>query len=219
MSDTKYIAIADDHTLFRKGLASLINLLPGYKVLFDTANGQELCDSIKPSAVPDIVLLDINMPVKDGYETAQWLQVNYPGVIILALSTMDSDAAIIKMIRSGAKGYLLKDTDPEELKVAFNEVSRNGYYYNDLITRKVMRSLNHLDDKKSEVHTLSSLNDREINFMKLCCSEKSYKEIAGEMFVSERTVDGYRESVFRKINVTSRVGVVMYAMKNGMVNV
>lgn len=214
-----YIAIADDHTMFRKGLESLINLFPGYKVLFDAGDGKEFIEKLKPKYLPDIALLDITMPEMDGYATAQWLKINYPEVSVLALSTMDSDAAIIKMIRSGAKGYVLKDADPEELRQAFKEVMISGFYYNDKITRKVMRSLSEIDNKESHVYGLSSLNERETAFIKLCCSEKTYKEIAADMFVSERTVDGYRESVFGKLGVGSRVGVVMYAIKNGLVKI
>src|SRR5579875_4092592 len=109
MPDTKYIAIVDDHTMFRKGLVSLINFFPDYKVLFDAANGKDFINQLKPKHVPDIVLLDITMPEMDGYATADWIRVNHPEMKILALSTMDSETAIIKMIRHGAKGYLLKD--------------------------------------------------------------------------------------------------------------
>jgi DNA-binding NarL/FixJ family response regulator len=217
MIDTKYIAIADDHTLFRKGLMSLINLFPGYKVLFDASDGKEFIELLKEKSLPDIALLDIVMPKMDGYATSKCLKINYPQIKVLALSTMDSDAAIIKMIRNGAKGYVLKDADPEELRQAFKEVLSSGYFYNDAITRKVMRSINDLDNLKADVFSFSSFNEREEQFVKLCCSEKTYKEIADEMFVSERTVDNYRESVFKKINVSSRVGIVMYAIKNGMV--
>ncbi|SDF00145.1 response regulator transcription factor [Chitinophaga filiformis] len=217
MPDTKYIAIVDDHTMFRKGLSILINLFPAYEVLFEAANGKELIDKIDPDRLPDIVLLDVNMPDMDGYASAEWLRVNYPDVKVLALSTMDAETAIIKMIRHGAKGYILKDAEPAELKQAFDEVLTLGYYYNELVTRKVMQSINHLIDEKSPLNAIVKLSDREMEFMRLACSEKSYQVIAKEMFVSERTVDGYREALFKKLNVSTRVGLVLYAVRNNLV--
>jgi DNA-binding NarL/FixJ family response regulator len=217
MSEIKYIAIVDDHTMFRKGLSILINLFPAYEVLFEAANGKELIDKIDPDRLPDIVLLDVNMPDMNGYASAEWLRVNYPDIKVLALSTMDADTAIIKMIRHGAKGYILKDAEPAELKQAFDEVLALGYYYNELVTRKVMQSISHLVDEKSPLNAIVKLSDREMEFMRLACSEKSYQVIAKEMFVSERTVDGYRESLFKKLNVSTRVGLVLYAVKNNLV--
>lgn len=217
MNDTKYIAIADDHTLFRKGIISLINLFPNYKILFDAGDGEEFINKLKQSALPDIALLDISMPKKDGFQTAEWLRVNYPEINILALSTMEAETSIIKMIKHGAKGYVLKDAEPGELKHAFDEVISRGFYYNDLVTRKVLQSIHLLADDKSEINTLIKLSARELSFLKLACSEKSYHEISKEMFVSERTVDGYRDALFRKLNISTRVGLVMYAIKHGIV--
>ncbi|PSL33521.1 response regulator transcription factor [Chitinophaga ginsengisoli] len=217
MSEIKYIAIVDDHTMFRKGLSILINLFPAYEVLFEAANGKELIDKIDPDRLPDIVLLDVNMPDMDGYASAEWLRVNYPDIKVLALSTMDAETAIIKMIRHGAKGYILKDAEPDELKQALDEVLTLGYYYNELVTRKVMQSINHLVDEKSPLNAIVKLSDREMEFIRLACSEKSYQVIAKEMFVSERTVDGYREALFKKLNVSTRVGLVLYAVKNNLV--
>lgn len=203
--------------MFRKGLASLINLFPAYKVLFDAANGKDFIAQLKPPHLPDIVLLDITMPEMDGYATADWIRSNHPGIKIIALSTMDSDTAIIKMIRHGAKGYVLKDAEPAELKTAFDEVLSKGFFYNDMVTRKIMQSINQLADERSNVNAFVKLSDREIQFLKLVCSDKTYQQIAAEMFLSERTIDGYREALFQKLNVASRVGLVMYAIKNGIV--
>ncbi len=141
MSEIKYVALVDDHTMFRKGLAVLINLFPQYKVLLDVGNGQEFIDQLDPDNLPDILLLDINMPVMDGYATAAWVHANHPDIRILALSTMDSDTTIIKMIQQGARGYILKDADPKELQVAFEEILAKGYYYNEILTRKVIQSI------------------------------------------------------------------------------
>jgi DNA-binding NarL/FixJ family response regulator len=215
MSDPKYIALVDDHTMFRKGLAVLINLFPNYRVLMDVANGREFIDQLQPDLLPDIVLLDIHMPVMDGYATAGWLHENYPDMSVLALSTMDSDTTIIKMIQRGARGYILKDADPKELQVAFEEILAKGYYYNEILTRKVIQSIH--QGGHDSGNAFPKLTDREMEFLKHACSEKNYQQIANEMYVSERTVDGYRESLFRKFNVTNRVGLVLYAIKNQLV--
>ncbi|HLK27912.1 MAG TPA: response regulator transcription factor [Puia sp.] len=219
MSDMKYVAIVDDHTMFRKGLASLVNLFPNYKVLFDATNGQDFIKQLQPRSLPDIVLLDIAMPEMDGYATANWIRANYPEIKILALSTMDAETAIIKMIKNGAKGYVLKDAEPAELKRAFDEVLSLGYYYNDLVSRKIIQSVNLLTEDNNKISTFANLNERELAFIKLACSEKTYFEIAKEMFLSERTIDGYRDALFKKLNVTTRVGLVMYAIKNGLVKI
>ncbi len=215
MSDVKYVTLVDDHTMFRKGLAVLINLFPQYKVLMDVGNGREFIDQLQPDHLPDIVLLDIHMPVMDGYATAAWLHANHPDIKVLALSTMDSDTTIIKMIHQGARGYILKDADPNELQVAFSEILAKGYYYNELLTRKVIQSFHTAGADNS--NALPRLTDREMEFLKHACSEKNYQQIANDMFVSERTVDGYRESLFKKFNVTNRVGLVLYAIKNQLV--
>ena len=215
MNDLKYVALVDDHTMFRKGLAILINLFPRYKVLMDVGNGREFIDQLNTERLPDIVLLDIHMPVMDGYATAAWLKENYPKIHVLALSTMDSDATIIKMIHQGARGYILKDADPKELQLAFEEILAKGYYYNEILTRKVIQSI-HQGGSDSN-NALPKLTDREMDFLKHACSEKNYQQIANEMFVSERTVDGYRESLFKKFNVTNRVGLVLYAIRNQLV--
>lgn len=217
MSEQKQIAIVDDHALFRKGLVMLINLFPNYRVLFDAINGIDFISQINSDNLPDIVLMDISMPEMDGYATTQWIQKNFPQIKVLALSTMDAETAIIKMIKNGAKGYILKDADPAELKLAFDEVLSLGYFYNEFITRKVLHSVNLLIDDKNSTGTFVKLSEREIDFLKLACTELTYKEIADKMFVSVRTVEGYRDTLCEKLDLKTRVGLAIYAIKNGVV--
>jgi DNA-binding NarL/FixJ family response regulator len=216
MSRKKYIAIVDDHTMFRKGLAALINFFPNYEVLFDAGNGKEFIEQLQAKQLPDIVLLDITMPEMDGYATAEWIKDNHPDIKTLALSTMDADTAIIRMIKSGAKGYVLKDAEPAELQMAFDEVLSRGYFYNDFVSRKVLNAVSQLTDAKDETATFAHLTARETEFLKYACTEMSYKEIADKMFVSVRTVEGYRDSLCEKLDLKSRVGLAMYAVKNGI---
>jgi DNA-binding NarL/FixJ family response regulator len=219
MTNSTDIAIIDDHTMFRKGLATLINLFPNYSVLFDAANGKDFIAQLNPKKLPGIVLMDITMPDMDGYATTEWLRKNYPDIKVLALSTMDSEAVIIKMIKSGAKGYVLKDADPSELRFAFDELMSQGYFYNELITRKVMGAVVQLVDDKNPVSLFAKLSEREIEFLKYACTEMTYKEIADKMFVSARTVEGYRDALCEKLNLKSRIGLAMYAIKNQIVTV
>ena len=215
----KNIVIVDDHIMFRQGLTHLINLFPNYQVSFDAGNGREFIEKLSSHPLPDIVLLDISMPEMDGFDTAQWIRLHYPDMKVLALSMLDSDASIIRMIKNGARGYILKDANTDELKLAFKEVIDKGYYYNDVVSRKLLQSINLIvNDNPTNIDFLK-LTDREVHFLSLICSEKSYKEIAGEMYVSERTVDGYRDALFKKLNIHTRVGLVLYAIKNGMVRI
>ena len=209
------VALADDHVLIRNGLAGLINSFEGYTVLFQAANGQELIDMLQASPRPDIVLLDINMPKKDGYETAQWLKQNHPDVKILALSMYDNETAIIRMLKYGAKGYILKDAEPSELRSALDD--NKGYHYSEMVTGHLISTISKLNEDEKAKNALL-LTDREIEFLKFICSELTYKEIADQMFISPRTVDGYRETMFEKLNIKTRVGLALYAVKNGIVN-
>ena len=221
MNQTRTIAIVDDHLMFRKGLVALINLFPGYQVLFDAGSGEECIHMLQglDGHPPDILLMDIVMPGTEGYAATAWVRDNHPDIRVLALSTMDAEIAIIGMIRSGAKGYILKDSDPAELKKAFDEVMSLGYYYNDLVSRKILRSAHLIAEDSRSPEMPGRLSTREIEFLQLICSEKTYADIAKDMFVSERTVDGYRDALFRKLNIGSRVGLVLYAIRNGIAKV
>ncbi len=219
MNSVRKIAIVDDHTMFRKGLSGLVSLFSGYEVIFDVGGGAECIRLLEGGLVPDILLMDIAMPGMDGYAATAWVRDHLPEVRVVALSTMDSEMSIIRMIRNGARGYLLKDSDPSELKRAFEDVLGLGYYYNDLVSRKIIQSVHLLAQESQGPVPGSRMSDRELHFLQLACSEKTYAEIARDMFVSERTVDGYRDSLFKKLNVSSRVGLVLYAIRNGVVRV
>ena len=210
------VVLTDDHILLRNGLAELVKNL-GHTVLFQADNGKDFIQKLQPSSIPDIVLLDINMPEMDGYQTAQWLKLHYPTVKVLTITMYDNDSAIIRMLRSGAKGYILKDSDPIELQAAIDALMTTGFYYSDLVSGKLIYAITQLDDEGSELKTLIQLNDREREFLKYACSELTYKEIADKICVSPRTIDGYRDNLFEKLHLKTRVGLVIYAIKNGIV--
>ena len=205
------IALVDDHILLRKSLAMMIGLLPGFEVMTQAANGKDLIRQLHKRTLPDIVLTDITMPFMDGFEITRWLKQYYPQVKVIGLSMHAHEATVKRILNNGARAYLLKDTDPGELAAALRQVSITGYYYNEWITPDLSTHA----DKNNPPPVM--LNEKELMFLRWTCTEKSHKEIAAEMCVSPRTVDGYRDALFRKLNVCSRVGMVMYALKNDIV--
>jgi DNA-binding NarL/FixJ family response regulator len=204
------IAIVDDHTLFRNGVAALMGEFAELKVVFEAANGQQMQQLLLKSELPHVILMDINMPVMDGYEATSFLKQYYPKILVLALSMYEDDKSVIKMIKSGACGYVLKQSKPRELLEAIQSIVQKGVFINEIVSGKLIRSIS------SNINELK-LSNRELEFLKLCCSEMSYKEIADLMFVSPRTVDNYRESLFQKLNLKTRSGLVLYAIKNEIV--
>lgn len=214
---TQYsIAIVDDHQIVSEAIAGLINGMPQFNVLYEVRNGRELVNKFSNKKnVPDLVLLDINMPIMNGFETAAWLQEEHPELPFVALTMNDDDESIIKMLRLGAKGYLIKDIDSDELLVALDEVIKKGFYYTDLVTSKLLLNLG---DKKSAVKAIE-MKEKELEFIRLVCTEMTYKEIAEAMYVSPKTIDGYRDALFQKLDVKNRIGLVMFAIKQGWVEV
>ena len=210
------VAIADDHSLLRNALAKLINTFEEYTVVMEADNGKDLSEKIVKNVLPDIVLLDINMPVMDGFETTQWLRKKYPHIKILALSMLSDERTIIKIFRLGAKGYLLKNTDPKELKEALDAVMNKNVYLSEYVSGKLVSGLHNDPDEDLKP---AVLNEKEREFLRWTCSELSYKDIAEKMFLSYRTIDDYRQSLFNKLKVHSRVGLVMYAIKNKIAEV
>ena len=208
------IAIADDHTMLRKGIVGLLRTSDKFEIVAEAGNGQELIDLIgKLKEHPDVCMLDVNMPVLDGYKTLVKLKEIYPLMKFLILSMNDSEFAIIKMLRNGANGYLLKEDDPEELKRAIEYVAENDFYHSAL-TSAHLRGIRKSGDKYKAI----AMNTNEQTFLELCCTEMVYKEIAAQMGLSVRTVEGYRDELFQKLGVNTRTGLVIYALKNGMVN-
>ncbi|PRY09837.1 LuxR family two component transcriptional regulator [Pontibacter ummariensis] len=210
ISTTK-VALVDDHKLFRKGIMELINGFSGYSVTLEAENGKDFIRKLFPENIPSIVLLDISMPVMDGFETAKWLQENHPDVKILALSMSNDEETVLRMLKCGVDGYILKNADPSELRMALDALETNGSYYSNSISDILKRDLK--GNKQGIVH----LTDREIEFLKLACTELPYKSFAPIMNVSKRVVESTREILFKKLEVVSRIGLVTYAIKYGIV--
>jgi len=211
MGTKKTIAIVDDHILIAQAIKGIIANFDNFETICECENGQELIDKITThNALPDIVLLDISMPVMDGFQTADWLQKNHPEVLVMVLSMQNDEQSVIKMVRNGAKSYLLKNSHPRELESALLKLVENGFYYPEWASKIIFSSIN-----KTSNEALSKLTEREKEFLKYTITEKSYKEIAELMFCSPRTVESYRDNLFEKLNLKTRVGLAVYAIKNG----
>ena len=206
------VAIVDDHLLINKALQNMISEEHEFEVLMTAKNGEDFIRALEKSQThPDVTLMDINMPFKNGIETTKHLSEHYPDLKIIALTMDDDEATIIKMIKAGAKGYLLKDMQPRNLFQAIKTVQEKGVFYTDFVTQSL------LNVKTEETRTrqiIEDLKERELYFIKLSCSEMTYKQIADIMCLSPKTIDGYRDSVFVKLDVKSRVGMVLFAVAN-----
>lgn len=212
MSGNIKIALADDHTLFRKGVEELIEDFDNMEVLYSVGNGNELIAKLSSGVLPDICLLDINMPELNGFETAKKIKHQWPLIKILAVSVYDSEFNIIGMLRAGAGGYILKDAQPDALRKAIEGIYENDFYHSELVTGKILHQI----ISQPQAVSSAQLNEKEILFLKHCCTEMTYREIADIMNISHRTIDGYRDQLFEKLNIKSRTGLVMYALKTGI---
>lgn len=209
----KTIVIVDDHILIAKAISSIIDQFPRYRVLYECENGKVLQERFHLSGhIPDIVLLDVSMPEMDGFETADWLFKNYPAVLIMALTMQGDDKTLLRMIKCGARGYIQKNVHPAELERALDSLTARGYYYSDWAASRIFQSLS--PDDENPVNNL--LSNREKEFLRYTCTELTYKEIAEKMVCSPRTVESYRDTLFEKLGVKTRVALALYAVKIGL---
>ena len=212
------VALADDHVLLRNALATLIDNFGNCKVIHESNNGKELIDYLQKGCLPDVAIIDLNMPAMDGYETAKFLQENYPTIQVLMLTMYDAELSLIRLLQAGVKGFLKKDVHPSELKFAIQSVVQAGYYYSNHTTGKLVNLFRNNTANKNNLQNLM-LSDQELQFLKLACSDFTYKEVAQKMGLNPRSVDNLRDQLFIKLDVKSRVGLAMVAIKNGIVNI
>jgi DNA-binding NarL/FixJ family response regulator len=206
------IGIAEDFELIRKGFANLIKEM-GIVVVVDAANGKELIHQLNTKSV-DIVLMDISMPEMDGVKTTLWLLKNKPNIRVIALSISDDEYSVLRMVRAGARGYLLKSASPDDLKRAIMEVHEKGFYFSDLVSSKLIRSMN-----GNNLEEPSLLTEREIGFLKLASTDMTYREIGQKLNVSTRTVESWAALICEKLNVKSRISLVLFAIKNRIISI
>ncbi|CAM3661850.1 response regulator transcription factor [Flavobacterium gelidilacus] len=203
------IVLVEDHTLLSQAIAGIVDKFESFKVSYLCKNGAELVEQFKSkNNIPEIVLMDINMPIMNGIETTEWITKNHPEVAVLALTVEEDENTILKMVRAGAKGYLLKDVDKQTLEIALLRIIETGVYHSNIVTDALMNSVTGKNQEEA------TLKENEIEFLKLICTELTYKEVADKMNLSPKTIDGYRDNLFVKLNVKNRIGLVLYAIKH-----
>jgi DNA-binding NarL/FixJ family response regulator len=216
------VALVDDHQLMRSGLAAMIGALDGYKVISEASDGEEFIEQLKSGPIPDIAVVDLHMPIMDGWETIEWLTKNHPEIKTLALTFDASDDAMVRAIRNGARGFMLKTARPKLFQTALDSLVLTGYYHDDSLHKTMMRSKDlqeAMDKQRAEIQR--KLTDKEMRFLELVCSEDelTYQEIAQEMGIGRRTIEYLRTSLFEKFDVKSKTGLVLFAVRWGLVKV
>lgn len=207
------LAFADDHTMLRKGLIRLVQILGNYSILFEAENGEEVINSVKRNLIPDILVLDVNMGDKDGLYVAQWLNKHFPLVKILVLSMYSDETTILKMIQAGAHGYITKNAEPEKLHEAIQALWNTGSYIPESISKKIISGL---QKNVLQGQPKVDLTENELKFLKLLCQQLTYQEIAAQMFLSPNSMDDYRKKLTRKLGVKGKSGLIVYAMENNL---
>lgn len=208
------IAFADDHTAVRRGIISFLSVMEGINVIIQAENGRELIEKIDNSSTkPDIIIMDINMPEMTGFEAVPLIRAKWPDMKILVLSTYTEDMYIVRMIRLGVNGFLPKTCDPEEIEAALLAIHHHGFYDSNLFREKTFLA------SQSDKYKLPTLTAKELAFIKLCCSELTYSQISQQMHTTPKSVEGYRDMIFRKLNLGSRVSLVLFAIRTGIVTI
>ncbi|HML58618.1 MAG TPA: response regulator transcription factor [Ferruginibacter sp.] len=218
IEDKYKVLLADDHVLLREALSTMVNSLDEFVVTSSVDNGKQLIDALKSGHKPDLIILDLSMPVMDGFETARILSEEYPEQKTLILTMYDSEIALIRLLQDGVKGFLKKDIQPRELRTALLAVVEGGFYYSSQATGKLGRMIHTHHVNKTSLEK-SFLSDREVEFLKYACTDKTYKEIAQDMKLTPRVVDCCRDTLFEKLDVKNRVGLAIYAIRHGLVRV
>ena len=209
------IGLVEDHCLIRDSLANIIRSFDEFSISLVADNGRDFIEKLNPVSSPDILLLDLNMPEMDGHATIEWISKNRPDIKVFLLTMYDAES-LIHLIKYGVRGFLKKNSSPGELRHALQSIVANGSYCSNMITGRLFNLMKTQGEKNSAWGSVI-LNENEISFLKLVASELTYKEIAQKMKISPRTIDNYRDALFIKLSVKSRVGLAIYAIKSGIV--
>lgn len=209
------LALADDQVMFRRGLAMLLRDMPDVQVTFECSNGEELLTALRDNAV-DIVLLDLEMPVLDGMKAMERIRAEHPQVKVIVLSMHSEEKFIVHLMELGANGYVLKTAEPDEIENAIRAVASTGYHFSEMVSRVMLHGLVKKDKIKPTFDDVDPLSERELEVLRLICQELTTTEIAGKLFLSPRTVEGYRNNILQKTGARNTAGLVVYAMSKGI---
>ena len=211
------VAIADDHQIFRKGVILSLRSYTNIRFVLEAENGEELLAGLA-EAEPDVILMDLRMPGKDGIETTKAVNKLYPNIHVLVLTMYEDERFVTHLMENSANGYLLKSSDPSEIKKAILEVFTKGYYLNNFVNRILLKKSH---NKVKAVPTLNSeiqISDKEKQVIRLLCMEYTAQEIAKEMEISARTVEAIKDRLMERFGVKNSVGLVFFAMKNSLID-
>ncbi len=219
MNTVVKIALADDEILFRKGISFILQREKNIEVIFEASDGQDLIDKLEENPDPDIIIMDLKMPNINGVEATKIIRNTHPDIKIIALTSYNTKSFIANMIDVGAVSYVMKNTTPKELLTTINEVQNVGYYYNDYVMKVIQEYL--ISPRKKVIKSRfddEQLTKREVQVLKLICKQYSGQEIADELCLSARTVEGHRNNLLRKTECKNMVGLIIYAIQNDFVS-
>lgn len=215
MNDQVRIAIADDQKLIRVGITMILNEQDDFIVVQQSANGRELIDGMAATK-PDLLLLDLEMPVLSGAETLKEIRGSDPDIPIIVLTLHNNDAFILQMMQLGANGYLIKNTDPDEVVHAIRKVMKNGFYFSDEISKVMLKGISDPQIMSQDKLPGHGLTEREVDVLRLICKEYTTTEIGQALFLSPKTIEGYRKVLMDKIDAKNMAGLVLFAVKHGL---
>lgn len=212
------VAIADDHQIFRKGVILSLRQYNNIKFVLEADNGEDLIQKVSDNDPPDVILMDLKMPVKDGIETTKYLNKHFPAIRIIILTMYEDERFVGHLMDSGANGYLLKSTEPSEIKKAITDVMRTGFYLNNFVNRVLIKK-NYAKQKfNPNLNSEVVISEREKEVLTLVCMEYTAHEIAQKMEISARTVEAIKDRLMERFGVKNSVGLVFYAMKNSLID-
>ena len=216
MSKKIRIAIADDYKIYRDGLKVGLATDDNLEVVLEADNGEDLLNGLE-EALPDVIIMDLKMPIMDGMEATKEVRKRFNTIKVLIVTMYDDDKFIIHLMENGANGYLLKNAEPDEILKSIYAVHENGYYFNDLVNKALLKKLVMKGNLKPSFNQNVEFTERELEVLKLICEEKTAAEIAKDIFLSPRSVEGIRQRLIEKVGVKNTAGLVMFALKNGIV--
>jgi DNA-binding NarL/FixJ family response regulator len=211
------VAIADDHKIFRKGVILSLRPFTNIKFVLEASNGEELLNQV-PVAEPDVILMDLRMPVKDGIETTKQISKDYPHIHVIVLSMYEDERFVPHLMENGAQGYLLKNAEPQEIRKAIMDVFEKGYYLNNFVNRILLKKAHSKQKAAPSLTTEITLNERERDVLKYICMEFTAQEIAQKMDISNRTVEAIKDRLMERFGSKNTAGLVFFAVKNNLVD-
>ena len=211
------VAIADDHKIFRKGVILSLRPYTNIKLILEAENGEELIKGI-PGNEPDVILMDLRMPGKDGMEATKIISKQYPSIKIVVLTMYEDERFVSHMMENGANGYLLKNAEPQEIRRAIMDVYEKGYYLNNFVNRILLKRSHARQKVVPSLNSEITLNDKERDVLRYICMEFAAQEIAQKMDISARTVEAIKDRLMERFGSRNTAGLVFFAVKNNLVD-